>query len=124
MQIRELLQEYPKATEVVREWFINKMKESGDNIPEDFVEQISEKIDGMIESTIENSPHSLFEIFDNYEIYIKIDIAGNNIDNNMIFTYTILPKDKDNTVLYSSKIRKEAEGAAVKDAFKLLNEKL
>ena len=39
MEALKLLEKYPLSTEVVREWFINKMVESvkgDDTVPEDF----------------------------------------------------------------------------------------
>ena len=123
MKMLELLKEHPKTAIVIKQWFLEKMLESlkDESLPEDFKDYVrqqgidDEKIAGMIE----NSPRSLFDIFDEHKIHVETlhEVTG--------FWWKI--KD-DKTFLRLGndpyKIRTEAEKESIIEAFKLLEEKL
>jgi len=120
MKSIELLKKYPLSTEVVREWFIQKMIESvkGDTtVPEDFKNFMIEQ--GIPNDTlcifIDSNPRSLFDVFDENNIVIE-----NFLYPNGEFTIKIGNEATTN----SWKTRKEAELFAIEAAFEILEEKL
>lgn len=120
MKAIELLEKYPLATEVVRDWFIRKMAESvnkDNDVPEDFKKF-------MIEQGIPNerlcifidaNPRSLFDVFDENNLFIEIFIYPD-------ITFTC--KIGNEATTNSWKTRKEAEAFAVEAAFEILEKKL
>ena len=120
MKAIELLEKYPLATEVVRDWFIRKMAESvneDNDVPEDFKKF-------MIEQGIPNerlcifidaNPRSLFDVFDENNLFIEIFIYPD-------ITFTC--KIGNEATTNSWKTRKEAEAFAVEAAFEMLEKKL
>lgn len=113
----ELLKDYPKAAEIIRTWFLNKMLDglNDDNLPEGFKEYVRKQgIDyNKISDIIESNPRSLVDVFDENEIYIDTT----HVDGS--FWWAV------NSSVYQEKYptRTEAEKAAIAEAFKLLNEK-
>jgi len=118
MKMLELLKENPKTAIVIKQWFLEKMLESlkDESLPEDFKDYVRQQgiDDDKIANMIEASPRSLFDVFDDHKLYINIDITagqwgwevGSSIEN------------------AACSSRKEAETAAIIEAFKLLEEKL
>jgi polyribonucleotide nucleotidyltransferase len=115
----ELLQKYPEAGKVVKNHFLSRMLDSlnDDNLPDDFKEHVRAMgiDDDKVASMIGNAPRSLFDVFDDNELYIQID--G---DNKTGWSWEV-GSSVENSVCSS---RKEAESKAVAESFKLLNEKL
>jgi polyribonucleotide nucleotidyltransferase len=115
----ELLQKYPEAGKVVKDHFLSKMLNAlnDDALPEDFKEHVRAMgiDDDKVASMIGNAPRSLFDVFDENELYIQID--G---DNKTGWSWEV-DSSVENSVCSS---RKEAELKAVAESFKLLNEKL
>jgi hypothetical protein len=119
MKAIELLEKHPLATELVRAWFMQRMIDSvkGDNeVPEDFK-------NFMLEQGIENdrmavmidaNPRMLFDVFDENEIFISINIT------NRKFNYRI--DNIINPTEYST--RKECELISITRAFEILENKL
>lgn len=118
----ELLQKYPKASEVIKVWYLEKMMESftkndlPEGIPEDFIESFktmgikNEEVAPMIDA----NPSALFHLFDANDILIQINV-------NKAFSYNI----NDGQVIAGAwYTRKEVEFVAVEQAFELLNKKL
>jgi hypothetical protein len=123
MKASELLETYPKAAIVVKQWYLEKMLESlnTDSLPEDFKEHVRKEgvDDDKIATIIEAGPRALFDVFDENGIFISIEYS---LDG---FTWSNMQSDaselKDTTIYL---FRKEAERAAIEQAFELLNIKL
>lgn len=120
MKAIELLEKYPLATEVVRDWFIRTMIESINNdndVPEDFKKfMIDEGIpNDRLCIFIDANPRSLFDVFDENNLFIEIFMYPD-----VTFTCKIGNQATTN----SWKTRKEAELFAIEAAFAMLEEKL
>jgi hypothetical protein len=123
MEGTKLLEDYPKAGQVVKQWFLEKMLEGlkDENLPEDFKKHVREQDLGneQVGKLIDLSPRGLFDVFDSHKIYIETlhEITG--------FWWKI--KD-DKTFLRLGndpfKNRKDADKEAIVESFKLLEEKL
>lgn len=119
MNTKEILEKNPISAEVVRKWFTNKMFESiqkDDTVPEDFKNFILNE--GVSNENliifIDSNPRSLFDVFDENEIYIAITTPPD-------WCWEISPGHTENSVCRS---RKEAEHVAIEAAFNILEEKL
>lgn len=120
MKAIELLEKYPLSTELVRNWFIQKMIESvkGDNeVPEDFRNFMLEKgIDNdRMSVMIDGNPRILFDVFDANNIIIQILFLKDDT-----FSHKILSVITTNCW----KTRKEAEISAIEAAFDILENQL
>jgi len=116
----ELLEKYPLSTEVVREWFMQKMIESvrGDNeVPEDFKNFMLEQgIDNdKMSIMIDANPRMLFDVFDENDLFIEIFMYPD-------VTFTCKIGNEATTNSWST--RKEAEMFAIEAAFEILENKL
>jgi len=118
MTTNELLDLYPIATEVVRDWFMDKMAESFKNheLPDNFKNLMREQgiTNDKLVKLIDVNPRVLFDVFDDNGVIINI------IHVNGVFSWNV------NTVknLNSYSSRREAESAAVQRAFQILDDKL
>jgi len=114
----ELLENHPKTATVVKQWLLDKMLESlkDESLPEDFKQHVREQgIDNdKVAEILSGSPRSLFDVFDNHKVYIDISCLNDK------FLWGI-NNDMNNSVY---EIRKEADFAAIVEAFKLLEAKL
>jgi hypothetical protein len=114
----ELLEKHPKAAEVVRNWFTDKMIESlnTDDVPEDFKEIIRQDVidNERIDKILGSQPRALFDVFDENKIYIIIDKQPE-------WNWIIENESYENSICKS---RKEAESFAIKAAFEILEQKL
>lgn len=114
----QLLDEHPKAAIVVKQWYLEKMLESlkDESLPEDFKEHVRQQgIDNeTIAKMIDGMPRTLFDVFDGQKVIIQINTFPS-------FSYSI---NEGDVISGSWETRKEAETAAIKEAFKLLNDKL
>lgn len=118
----ELLEQYPKASEVVLEWYKNKMKDSLNisTLSEDIKESFNDYIIGLdhISLMIDNNPRFLFDVLDENDIYVEILVDYKS--NSAKFNYTVVNDEMySNPNTYSS--RRNAEMAAIEQAFKLLD---
>jgi hypothetical protein len=119
----ELLEKYPLAKKVVKDWFMQSMLESfkDENVPEEFKQFMLEQgiEDDKVGKLIDVNVRILFDVFDENDIFINIikedstkfmwgyvDTTGNYIKNGLV------------------KTRKEAEHAAIEKAFEILENKL
>lgn len=121
MKAIELLEKYPLATEVVRDWFIRKMVESvneDNDVPAEFKEfMINQGLPNeRLCIFIDSNPRSLFDCFDENDIYINIFRVKN------IFMWSLGENEFLDTRIFNS--RKEAEHVAIEKAFELLEETL
>jgi len=118
MKALELLETYPKAGKIVNDWFLDKMLKSlnTDAIPEEFKEYISHQpIDNQnIAVMIDNNPRVLFDVFDENNVFIQINVSKT-------FSYSI---NEGDVISGSWIIRKDAEAAAIEQAFELLDKNL
>ena len=119
MKTLELLENFPKATLVVKQWFLNKLLESlkDSSVPDDFKEFVKaqDMENANISKMIDANPRILFDVFDEHKLYIQI-------------TYYDGPKFwcSINGVESGNKYdtRLEAEKEAIEGAFQMLNDKL
>ena len=114
----EILKQHPKAAEVMKNYYINLMIESAQDLPDHFKEFLQEKGLEMsnIAEMMETAPRNLFDVFDKYDIIISITYDRNTNK----FCYLVneyQEKDQFDT-------RKEADRDAVKTALTLLEAKL
>ena len=121
----ELLETYPKAAVAIKEFYYGKMIDSlqeDNDIPEEFKDMIkAQQFDSEYVATfIDTNPRFLFDVFDSNNINIVIHVYTEEPPTEFAFS---IPQDNlDYDQLYPT--RKEAEAAAIEQAFKILNEKL
>ena len=119
----EVLEKYPLAKNVVKDWFMRTMLESfkDENVPEEFKQFMLEQgiEDDKVGKLIDVNVRILFDVFDENEIYINITKGESNY---FMWGYADDTRQyiKDGLV----KTRKEAEHAAVEAAFDILETKL
>ena len=119
----ELLEKYPLAKNVVKDWFMRTMLESfkDEDVPEEFKQFMLEQgiEDDKVGKLIDVNVRILFDVFDENKIYINITKGESNY---FMWGYA------DDTGHYIKdglvKTRKEAEHAAIEKAFELLESKL
>jgi hypothetical protein len=118
----EILEKYPEAAKVVNNYYLEIMLKSlnDDSLPENFKEFVREMgVDNdKIAKIIEGSPRTLFDVFDENQIYIEISVSNDK------FSYKIYPRDAKFLGVMWYDTRKEVEKIAILDAFKLLNDKI
>ena len=114
----ELLEKYPLAKNVVKDWFMRTMLESfkDENVPEEFKQFMLEQgiEDDKVGKLIDVNVRILFDVFDENEIYISVFYTPN--------TFMVSINQNDLGIKYNT--RKEAEHAAVEAAFEILETKL
>jgi hypothetical protein len=122
MSSQELLENYGKAANVVKDFYLAKFLESmedSENLPENFKDFAREQgIDNdTVSKMIDAMPRVLFDAFDAHEIYIQITV---DLENNC-FRYSF-----DGGQLESNDYltRIAAETRSIEAAFEILNNKL
>jgi len=114
----EILKQHPKAAEVMKDYYIDLMIESAQDLPAHFKEFLQEKGLEMsnIAEMMETAPRNLFDVFDKYDIIISItyDRAVNK------FCYFV--NEYENEKHFDT--RKQADKDAVETALALLEAKL
>ena len=114
----KLIKEYPKAGEIILQWFKDKMQDSITDI-KDLTEDIKESFkqysvgDDYMGLMIDTNPRMLFDVFDENSIFIEIFKKDR-------FSYSI---NEGEVMSGSWETRKEAELQAIEQAFILLNNK-
>lgn len=116
--MRNLLEKYPHATEVVKDWFMQKMLESfkDESVPAEFKEFMRQQgiTDDRLATILGENPRVLFDVLDDNQLIINIVHSDNG------FSWDV---DTVKSIgFYSS--RKQAEQAAVERAFEILNDRL
>ena len=118
MNSLQLMKDNPKATAIVKQWVLDRLLDSlkDSSVPDDFKEfvKVQDIDDDKVATIIDAGPRMLFDVFDEHELYINIDMTaghwgwevGSSVEN----------------AVCSSRI--EAEQKAIEQAFKLLEEKL
>jgi len=112
----EILNDFPLATEAIRDWFMKKMIESfdKDSVPEEFKKgMLSRGVpDQTLAIMLDESPRNFFDVLDNNNIVIETLHLGKNI-----FHFRI--NNLDDEKRYDGRI--PCERAAVIKAFEMLN---
>jgi hypothetical protein len=122
----ELLETYSKAAVKIKEWFLEKMldnlKKTDDSIPEEFKDYVRQQgiDDDKVAKILGANPRTLFDVFDENQLYIKMDIFIRE-DGTAKFGWSINAEQGPSS-FYNSRI--EAEKDAVAKAFQMLNDKL
>lgn len=122
MSSQELLENYGKAASVVKDFYLAKFLESmedSENLPENFKDFAKEQgIDNdTVSKMIDAMPRALFDAFDAHKVYIQITV---DLENNC-FRWSF---DGGHVESNDYTSRKEAETAAIEQAFEILNNKL
>jgi crotonobetainyl-CoA:carnitine CoA-transferase CaiB-like acyl-CoA transferase len=114
----EILKQHPKAAQVMKDYYINLMIESAQDLPDHFKEFLQDKGLEMsnIAEMMETAPRNLFDVFDEYGIIILITY-DRHVNKFCYFVNTYEDKTDFDT-------RKEADKDAVKTALTLLEAKL
>ena len=116
--IEKMFEDNPHATLLVQSWFMSKLVESLDDqtVPEDFREMLRQQgvSKEQLVKMIGGAPRALLDVFDENEIFIQINATGT-------FSYSI---NQGDVISGSWNTRKEAEYAAVQEAFKILEAKI
>lgn len=116
----ELLEKYPLAKNVVKDWFMRTMLESfkDENVPEEFKQFMLEQgiEDDKVGKLIDVNVRILFDVFD--ENYIIVTIGYHE---KFGFNYSVGDINDQEHYL---KTRKEAEHTAIELAFQILEEQL
>ena len=75
----EILNDYPLATEAVRDWFLKKMEMSlqEDKVGDDFKTQMLKRgiPDATLAIMLDQSPRNFFDVLDENRIFIEILLA-------------------------------------------------
>lgn len=128
MNGKELMESYPTAIKIIRSWFMDKLIESvrkNWEVSEKFKNEMLAK--GVSDDTLilmlEESPRACFDVMDDNGIFVIIQLTGENK-----FSWFILPERSSEDELYENTsdfinypTRKEAEHAAIANAFKILD---
>lgn len=114
----KVLNDYPIATEIAREWFIKKMKQ---NLDEDLVDENFKEFmlrkgvpDDTLAIMLDQNPRTFFDVLDDNRLFIEIRLS----DKAEGGFYYIINSVEDNQI-YDNRI--PCERAAVIKAFELLN---
>ena len=119
------LEKYPKATAVIKQWFLEKMIASlaDDSVDEDFKQFMREQgidTDKLI-IILNSNPHAMFEVFDAHKLYISVMMT---MMDGVKFQYVIADGEinRIKNVFYDKRF--DAERNATIEALGLLEEKL
>lgn len=120
IKITELLNDHPKSYEVITNYFLKMMINSFDTeeVPEEFKEamrNVGIEKERLI-MIISGSPRSLFDVFDENDIFIEVYRTNGNSFTFNIEGYLDHPGHYDK--------RKDCEIEAIEEAIKLLESKL
>jgi len=120
----ELLEAYPKAASAIGDFYHAKLIASMDTeeITEEFKEMLKQQSfdNEYVATFINENPRFLFDVFDANKIYITTPVSS--VDG--YFRWEIVTDVETWATSEFLKNRKEAEAAAVEEAFQILNEKL
>lgn len=119
MDLQKLLDDHPKTATVVKQWLLEEMLRAlkDDKLPENFKEMVRKEgiSDDKVVGILENSPRSMFDIFDNHKVFITVYPVREQ-------SYGAKVNDVDYQDRFSERIH--ADGFAVLEAFKILEAKL
>ena len=126
--MKELLENYPKATKVVKNYYLEKLLQSleGRGLPDEFKDHVRQQgiTNETLAALLEDGPRNLFDVFDTQQIYIETHalIGAEEI----AFACMIL---NHFDIIFDGKskafpTRLEAEQFIIAEAFKLLDAQL
>lgn len=122
MDVLKLFDEYPRARDVIKNWFLDKMLESfkDETVPDDFKEHIRKQglEDQQVAKIIGSNPRSLFSVLDENNLFIEIKL-NHAVSTKPTFSWGV--NGSTSTKWYET--RTDAELDAVIECFKQLNEK-
>lgn len=131
MKALELFEKYPKAGEVVIQYYADKFLKSVENtdVPEEFKEFAKQQRidDRYVADFIDNSPRGAFDVFDEHGIYITTPVSPADgyfkweIETDK---RSVLTEEHERYTSDWVTTRKEAEAAGVEKAFEILNYRL
>ena len=121
MKAINLLEKYPEACKIIQKWFTKEFTKSmgeDDSVPEDFKEMVLQEgfTKERLAIIIDANPRSLFDVFDENEIYIVMGVIDDK-EAKPLFHYH-LHGLSDNNDMFKS--RKEAEFTGIILAFEEL----
>jgi hypothetical protein len=115
----ELLEKYPRAASIIKNWLLSRMVEAlqSESIDEEFKQYMRDQgIDNdKVAPMIDINPRMLLDVFDEYKVFIEILLYPDE-------TFTC--KIGNQATTNSWKTRKEAEIFAVEAAFEILEKQL
>jgi hypothetical protein len=116
MKGKALLEKYPLSSAKIKEWYLEQIKKSfREDIPNEFQQAVAEDIkDTNIGIMIDAQPRTLFDVFDDNDLYINV------IYTPSVFMVSINQNDTGDR----AKTRKEAELFAIIHAFEILENNL
>lgn len=124
MNSKELLEKYPKAAEVIIKYYSDQfLKSINESVMDDDFKEFykAQQIDNeYVAEFIDGNPRGTFDVLDENNVNIIIHVYTEEPPTE--FAFSIAQHDYDHDELYPT--RKEAEAAAVQQAFKILNNKL
>lgn len=116
--MRNLLEKYPQATQVVKDWFMQKMLESfkDESVPDEFKEFMRQQgiTDERLGTIVGENPRALFDVLDDNQLIINV------VHSTSGFSWDV---DTVKSVQFYSS-RKQAELSAIERAFDILNNRL
>jgi hypothetical protein len=125
----ELLEKYPLAKKIVKDWFMTTMLESfkDESVPEDFKQFMLEQgvEDDKVGKLIDVNPRMLFDVFDENDVIIYSIIFST--PEGIKFSGAIHTGNgeiKPNPIGKQYDTRREAEKFSIEAAFEILEEKL
>jgi hypothetical protein len=116
----ELLKNNPKAAEVMKDYYINLMIESAQDLPAHFKEFLQDKGLEMsnIADMIKTAPRNLFDVFDEQGIFINISTTNNGKSYQCDVSQDLKGESQ------GANTRKEADLKGVTLAIEMLEKKL
>lgn len=124
----ELLEKYPLAAKVVKDWFMKSMLESfkDESVPEEFKQYMLDQgiEDDKVGKLIDVNVRILFDVFDENDIIIYFMIFSSPEGVRFSAAIHIGHNEVPNPIGKQYNTRKEAEHAAVEKAFEILENKL
>jgi len=120
----ELIEKYPLAGKVVKDWFLKEMINSfkDESVPSEFKDFMLEQgvDDDKIGTLIDVNPRMLFDVFDENDVFIFIHYM--DVKDKVEFFHSFRNIDTNPVKLF--KTRKEAELFAIEAAFEILENQL
>lgn len=124
MKALELFEKYPKAAEVIIQYYADEFLKSIEttDVPDEFKEFAKQQRidDQYVADFIDGNPRGTFDVFDAHKIYITTTVSP--VDGYFLW-HIQTDKETFDEIEYLDN-RKVAEVAAVEKAFEILNEKL
>jgi hypothetical protein len=123
MTALELLETYPKAANMISQFYQQRLIQSmnTDNVPEDFKELLKQQnFDNLyVSKFLDANPRILFDVFDENGIFVETLYMENK------FHFTIVNEGEGVLAEPESfDTRMECDRSAIRSAMKLLNDKL